>query len=140
MRNKIFLDTNILLDLLFKQRIYAKNSVKIVSDFVLKDYLFVIDSLSLATIFYIGCEKNKVWEATKEFIKNIIYDDDLWEIYYLNHMENREILNFMDMHFGSDYEDLHQYICAKNSGCEAIITNDKNFPEIDIELIRTYEI
>jgi hypothetical protein len=69
MRNKIFLDTNILLDLLFKQRIYAKNSVKIVSDFVLKDYLFVIDSLSLATIFYIGCEKNKVWEATKEFIK-----------------------------------------------------------------------
>ncbi len=37
----------------------------------------------------------------------------------------------MDMHFGSDYKDLHQYICAKNSGCEAIITNDKNFPERD---------
>lgn len=123
MKSKIFLDTNILLDLLFKQRIHAKNSVKIVGDFIFKGHLLVVDSLSLANIFYIGYEKNKMWEATKEFIKNIVYNDELWEIYYLNHLENKEILSFMDTNFGSDYEDLHQYFCAKNSGSKAIITN-----------------
>jgi len=39
-----------------------------------------------------------------------------------------------------DYEDTLQYFCALENGCKAIITNDKNFPKLDIELIRTSNI
>jgi len=45
--------------------------------------------------------------------------------------------DFMDKNKGTDFEDLQQYISAKNSNCKSIITNDKNFPKLDIELIRT---
>ena len=43
----------------------------------------------------------------------------------------------MDKNQNADFEDLQQYISAKNSNCDIIITNDKNFPKLDIPLIRT---
>jgi len=30
-----------------------------------------------------------------------------------------------------------QYFCAKSCNCDVIITNDKNFPRLDIPLVRT---
>ena len=39
----------------------------------------------------------------------------------------------------ADYEDALQYFCALKHNCKAVITNDKNFPDIDIKLIRTYQ-
>lgn len=46
-------------------------------------------------------------------------------------------LDYMDRNYGSDFEDLLQYSAAKNSNCSIIVTNDKDFPKIDIALKRT---
>lgn len=43
----------------------------------------------------------------------------------------------MDENDGADFEDLQQYIAAKNSGCDLIITNDKDFLNFDIKVKRT---
>ena len=36
-----------------------------------------------------------------------------------------------------DFEDVLQYFCALEGGCEAIVTNDKTFPKLQIALKRT---
>ena len=36
-----------------------------------------------------------------------------------------------------DFEDVLQYFCALEGGCEAIVTNDKTFPKLQIALRRT---
>ena len=36
-----------------------------------------------------------------------------------------------------DFEDILQYFCALEGGCEAIVTNDKTFPKLQITLKRT---
>jgi len=122
---KIYLDTNIILDMLFQRentkltRYYVKEN--------LKNDILVTNNLSLNSIFYIAVEKFKEYENIKEFFKYI--DNSLkWEIYNLTKM---------DKNINTDFEDLQQYISAKNSGCKAIITNDKDFPKLDIQLIRT---
>ena len=36
-----------------------------------------------------------------------------------------------------DFEDILQYFCALEGGCEAIVANDKTFPKLQIALKRT---
>jgi len=137
MANKIFLDTNIMLDELFNDRENSKYTNSIIDKYLNENTTFVISNLSLNTIFYIGVEKNKQWERTFNFIKNITFNNPLFEIYYIQKKDLQEICDYMDKNIKADFEDLQQYIGAKNSSCKAIITNDKNFPKLDIPLIRT---
>ena len=37
----------------------------------------------------------------------------------------------------ADFEDALQYFCAKENGCITVITNDKDFPKLEIPLLRT---
>jgi len=145
MANKIFLDTNIVLDELFNDRENSKYTNAIIDKYLSENTIFVISNLSLNTIFYIGVEKNKQWKKTFNFIKNIAFNNPLFEIYYIQKKDLKEIYDYMDKNINADFlkesakhkEDLQQYIGAKNSSCKAIITNDKNFPKLDIPLIRT---
>lgn len=36
-----------------------------------------------------------------------------------------------------DFEDILQYFCTLEGGCEVIVTNDKTFPKLQIALKRT---
>jgi len=137
MANKIFLDTNIVLDELFNDRENSKYAKAIIDKYLSENTTFVISNLSLNTIFYIGVEKNKQWKKTFNFIKSITFNNLLFEIYYIQKKDLKEIYDFMDKNINTDFEDLQQYIGAKNSSCKAIITNDKNFPKLDIPFIRT---
>jgi len=38
---------------------------------------------------------------------------------------------------GYDYEDFMQYVCAKKVQADLIVTNDKKFFSLDIELLST---
>lgn len=137
MPNKIYLDTNIILDYLFEQRRDNEYSKNFLLDFAKKDYIFVTNNLNLNTIFYIGTSYYKQYEKIKEFLKYIHSDKSQWEIYNLTDMDREFAFAYMDEHFGADFEDLQQYISAKNSNCEFIVTNDKNFPKLDLPLKRT---
>jgi len=135
MQNKIFIDTNIALDLLLDKRPFS-NETKLLLQSFEKDTIFVINNLSLNTIFYVGANINKQYKETFIFLKAI--ENSLkWEIYNLTKEDRLFCYNYMDKNINADYEDLQQYIGAKNSKCKAIITNDKNFPKLDIPLVRT---
>jgi len=130
---KIYLDTNIILDMLFQRanteltRYYIKEN--------LKNDILVTNNLSLNNIFYIAVEKFKEYENIKELFK-YIENSSKWEIYNLTRKDRLFCYDYMDKNIGADFEDLQQYISAKNNSCKAIITNDKNFPKLD-PLIRT---
>lgn len=131
---KLFLDTNILLDELFEDRIFSKATAKKIDSFIKDGYTFVLNALSLNTIWYIGAKKDRL--KTLEFIKDF-FKTDLFEVYEIKNRDIVEIISIIDKNPKADFEDLQQYICAKNSNSIAIITNDKNFPIIDLPLIRT---
>lgn len=131
---KLFLDTNILLDELFEDRIFSKATAKKIDSFIKDGYTFVLNALSLNTIWYIGAKKDRL--KTLEFIKDF-FKTDLFEVYEIKNRDIIEIISIIDKNPKADFEDLQQYICAKNSNSIAIITNDKNFPKIDLPLIRT---
>lgn len=137
MANKIFLDTNIILDELFKDRENSMYTNNIIDKYLRKNTKLVISDLSLNTIFYIGAEKNKQWEKTFNFMKDITFNNPLFEVYYTKEKDLRDIYDYMTQNTGADFEDLQQYIAAKNSNCKVIITNDKGFPRLDISLIRS---
>lgn len=131
---RIYLDTNIILDFIF-----IRESTRYTRDFISKNFnnsILVTNNLGLNNIFYVGVEKFKEYTKTKDFLQYI--ENSLqWDIYDLTKEDRLFAYNFMNKNQGADFEDLQQYIAAKNSGCTAIITNDKNFPKLDIPLIRT---
>jgi len=135
MQNKIFIDTNIALDLLLDKRPFSNETKLLLQNFE-KDTIFVINNLSLNTIFYVGANINKQFNETFIFLK-VIENSPKWEIYNLTKKDRLFCYDYMDKNINTDFEDLQQYISAKNSNCKSIITNDKNFPKLDIELIRT---
>lgn len=95
----------------------------------------VINDLSLNNIFYIGSKID--YKITLEFLRNITLSSRLCEIYYLKKRGYLETFNLIDENYGADFEDLLQYVSAKNSTCNTIITNDKKFPKFNIALKRT---
>lgn len=135
MANKIFLDTNILLDVLSSERISSQDTKNLLLKYSNEKAKFVINDLSLNTLYYIGSKLDR--DKTFNFMKDITFDNPLFEVYYMNADDLKQIYNYMDKNVGEDFEDLQQYIAAKNSGCNCIITNDKAFPKLDIPLIRT---
>lgn len=135
MANKVFLDTNILLDVLSSERISSQVTKELLLKYSNEKAKFVINDLSLNTLYYIGSKLDR--DKTFNFMKDITFDNPLFEVYYMNADDLKQIYNYMDKNVGEDFEDLQQYIAAKNSGCNCIITNDKAFPKLDIPLIRT---
>ena len=136
MGNKVFLDTNILLDILSGDRISSQNSKELFLKYSNEEAKFIINDLSLNTLYYIGSKINR--DKTISFMKEISFNNPLFDIYYMKKEDLKEIFYYIDKNNNNiDFEDLQQYISAKNSGCSCIITNDKNFPKLDLPLIRT---
>ena len=44
---------------------------------------------------------------------------------------------YCNEHKSTDLEDVLQYFSALDNECDAVVTNDKNFPNINLRLIRT---
>jgi len=111
MQNKIFIDTNIALDLLLDKRPFSNETKLLLQNFK-KDTIFVINNLSLNTIFYVGTNINKQFNETFIFLK-VIENSPKWEIYNLTKKDRLFCYDYMDKNINTDYEDLQQYICKK---------------------------
>lgn len=135
MANKVFLDTNILLDVLSNERASSKDSIELLSKYSNERSKFVINDLSLNTLYYISSKIDR--DKTLNFMQDVTFNNPLFEVYYIKEKDLKAIYDYMEQNVNADFEDLQQYIGAKNSGCSCIITNDKNFPKLDIPLIRT---
>ena len=126
--NRIFLDTNILLDILIKDRpchLYTEALLEKLLDFE----VFLSEDM-LTTIYYIAKEKQKALEFFA-FIQNE------WHVVPFGADVLKEGIEYARKH-GSDLEDILQCLCAKQNKCEAILTSDTSFVACGVRL-ETYE-
>ncbi len=131
---KVFLDANILLDFLDKNRKYHRESRNLISYLLSNDFKIVFSEDILTNIVYIlrKDDVNKVLEVFREFIKS-----SLFEIVSFGY-DTIDLACEYCIKNGGDFEDTLQYFCAKKENCELIYTMDKSFPNIDIP-IKRYE-
>jgi len=125
---KIFLDTNILLDLLL-EREKVKEAMIILNSIDRGVYEGVILDITLINIDYIS-RKQQV--NAKEFLKLLVQNCKVIGA------DNNLSIEALDLD-NNDFEDSLQYVCAKNSGCEYIISNDKKFYHGEIEVLSSSE-
>lgn len=121
---KIFIDTNIFLDLVLK-RTYYKEAMVILNAVEKKIFDGVVLDITLLNIDYVAKKQIK---DIRDFLK--ILNSAFTVIGASN--ENIKIALEMD---NSDLEDNLQYISAEKSNVSLIITNDKNFYSAKIETI-----
>lgn len=146
MQNRYFLDVNILIDLLVNSNYknvrssddvpnLTKSKIKeILSD---KDKICVISSNSLVTAFFALTNKNRSLMAhTAELLLKIYSAEDSFIVAYESLDAQIKALEFAKEN-NADFEDALQYFCAKENGCTTIVTNDKDFPKLEIPLLRT---
>jgi len=127
MNRKIFLDTNVVADIIDAARAGHNRAIEFVEKAIYSDFGLCISEDMLTTLFYISKEKVK----TLEFFKNIVFVD--WEILNFSKeilFEGVEIAQSGNL----DLEDVLQCLCAKHSGCTAIVTNDGKFFDCGLEI------
>ena len=125
---KIFVDTNIFLDLLLKRENF--HDALLLFNAVEKN-LFdaVILDITILNIDYIARKQIK---DIREFIRLVNLN------FNVVGLSNELISKALDID-NSDFEDTLQYLCAKKANCECIITNDKKFYKNDIEILFSKE-
>ncbi len=127
MKKKIFIDTDVILDLVFERKPFFYDSQKILS-LVEKNYLLgFTSSLIMANCYYIiNSTKNKnIAKKTIAKLRSIL-----------------TILPFTDKELGEslnsnikDFEDGIQYFIAVNNGINTIITrNIQDYKKVDINV------
>jgi hypothetical protein len=138
MQNKIFLDTDIVLDLLLDNRENSKSTQDFLLNYLNDDTLLVISSSSLDAIYIEGSKNDQINE-TIELLNEIVSSKELWQIIDPSVRERGFALDYIEKNGSGNYEDLKQYFCALDSSCSMIITNNVNFPQLDLKIIRTNE-
>jgi len=134
MDNKIYVDTNIFIDLLDSSRPCASGSFEMLQTFMRKGKEIFINSDTVTNAYYV-CNKTKKYEhsvliALLEKVVSLftVVGIDNSEVMEALHLCAEETLAF------KDYEDALQYVCAKKVGVDLIVTNDKGFVSLDIEV------
>jgi len=127
---KVFLDTNIVLDIIDSTRKNHKFALEVVRYLLLNDYTIVISEDMLSTIFYISIQK----KDALLFVKEVILID--WQIVSFGEDVIRTAIN-LSIEKNLDLEDLLQCLCAKENSCDVLITNDKKFFDCGVSIYTT---
>ena len=124
---KIFLDTNIVADIIDSSRNNHFLALNFLKKSIINDYKLYISEDMISTLYYIS--KDKI--STLDFIKNIVLID--WEIVSFG---KKIINNAIDISLKKnlDLEDILQCLCAKENNCKFLITNDKKFYDCGLEI------
>ena len=130
---KIFIDTNIFLDLILKREKYQE--ALLIFNAIEKN-IFDPSILDI-TILNIDYVAKKQIKNTNAFLFIV---NQLFQVLGASNKNIEKALNIDN----NDLEDNLQYICAKEARCEVIITNDKSFYSksivkmTSIEFVRKY--
>jgi len=127
MATKIFLDTNVVVDIIDSSRATHKKAFELLEYLILSDYTICISEDMLTTLFYILKDK----KATLMFFENLIFID--WEILIFS-LDTIKLATSLSLEKDLDLEDMLQCLCAKENACDVLITNDKNFCECGIKV------
>ena len=121
---KIFIDTNIFLNLLLKREGY-ENARLILNACSSGKFQCVVCDITLLNIDYIASKQTK---NIRDFLKIV---NDIFIVVGVDNSLFRKALKIDN----DDLEDSVQYICAKMTGCSLIVTDDKSFYKDNIEVL-----
>jgi len=125
--HRLFLDTNIVLDFLDRQRVDHEKAKALIKDIVVNEHQVVISEDMLSTVYYIHKEKPKVLDFFETILKE-------WEVVPYGPKVIAQAIAHCRMS-GEDFEDALQCLCAKENGCIYIVTSDKGFAQCGVEIV-----
>lgn len=132
MSTRIFVDTNVMLDLLGERIPYYDSIARIASLADRGAVSLVVSALSYATVYYL-LSKYESSETTKEKLRRFKV---ISEVSSLDEITIEKGLN-SDF---SDFEDSLQYYCALKSNCSIILSrNQKDFSSSEIPVLSADE-
>ncbi len=137
MQNNIYVDTNIVIDMCDNERKFHENSFALISNYLEKECELFINSDTLANLFYVLSNRSQLNEH--EVIEKMRFVNDIFTLVAIEANDVEMALNLCadDKNKYKDYEDFMQYVCAKKVQADLIVTNDKKFVSLDIELVST---
>jgi predicted nucleic acid-binding protein len=128
MKNRLFLDTNVVIDLLGEREPYYDTAAKIASLADEGKIQLIVSALTYSTVYYLLSrfeDKELVKEKIRKF-KVIAETSDLTDKIVDKGLASKF----------SDFEDSLQYYCAVKLDCDILITrNGKDFKESDIPVL-----
>jgi len=127
MQNSIFIDANIILDLLDNQRTSFEDSKKLIEYALFNGLNLAVSDDIITTIYYIAQKS----VARKKLLKFIEFINKNFEILPFNKDIIAMAVDIALKNSSYDFEDTLQAVCALENGYKLIITNDNNFPKID---------
>ena len=136
MQNNIYVDTNIVIDMCDNSRKFHENSFELITAYLQEEYELFINSDTLSNLFYILSNHSVLNKS--EIVEKMRFIN---EIFTLVSIESDDVEMALDLCKDEskykDYEDFMQYVCAKKVEADLIVTNDKGFVALDIELQNT---
>ncbi len=125
--NKLFIDTNIILDLLDDKRSSYLDSKRLIEKCLSDNILIAISDDIITTVYYLS-EKRVKRDKLLGFIKFL---NKNFEIFVFDHDVIEETIDICLKNSSYDFEDTLQAVCAKKYKFYTLVTNDKKFPKID---------
>ena len=129
---KLFIDANVVLDLILKRQPFFDNIAEIVTIAENKNFKLCLSSVTFVNINYIACkfsDKKNVLESLKKL--RILFD--------VLSVSQIEIEKALYSKF-NDFEDAVQHYCAIKYNCDYIITrNLKDFKNSEIQVMSPTE-
>jgi len=129
---KLFLDANVVLDLILKRQPFFETIAEIITIAENKNYKLYMSSVTFVTINYVACkftDKKNVLESLKK----------LRIVVAVLSVSETEIDKALYSKF-NDFEDAVQHYCALKHNCNYIITRDlKDFKNSEIPVMTPTE-
>ncbi|HEX7366770.1 MAG TPA: PIN domain-containing protein [Pelobium sp.] len=132
MKPRLFLDTNVILDLLTDRHPFYQSAAELFSLADNDKIVLVVSALSFSTAnYFIAKFENSL--VAKEKIKKFRVLCEIWDLSALT------IDKGLNSEF-KDFEDALQYFSAKDAGCDFLITrNGKDFKSANIPILTVDE-
>jgi len=135
---KIFLDANILIDILDTTRPSSAVSAEIFEILVRgMDKFTLYTSCDLLTTVYYFTRKPLGQKVALEKIKKL---NNIIQVIEFGNIEVNEAIKLLEKYEKyTDLEDTIQYVMARKEKCDYIITNDNNFASGDVPVLSSVE-
>jgi len=125
---KVFIDANIILDFLDSKRKNHESSKESLQQITELGWEVVITEDLLTTIYYIIKDKQRLLD-----FYSVIFEE--WDILSFGTERLKEAVSICKTNSSQDFEDVIQSLSARDSSCNLIISNDRNFHDCGITII-----
>lgn len=127
---KVFLDANIILDLIDLDRGNFKKTKEQIENYILQQDKLYTSCDIFTTVYYVASRKIDFEMIVSELEKILTFVDII--AIDIDIINNALLIAKDENH--KDLEDILQYLCAKTEDCDLILTNDKRFYTKDITM------